>query len=360
MILVIIVATAIISAAIVFKWSTPLANHYWDFIYRPILESGNDTFIPSNIIKYVIYLLAIVFPLYYNSYDIEIIRNVAKKMFYFFCFIAVIDQLGIFYYFNDFISTYLISRFHSTGFGGDGSVGRVLLIETEPARSAHLFLMTYLIAFWGRSAIKPLIYLIIITLFFIKSTTGVLILLTVLPVMYITGRKSIILLTTFILTVPFALYIQMVFYPHSKVSTITSLFVEAINGSAENWDILFEYILLHGGFRLINLLNTLVETSIVPGFNNNIMDTSLMSTPVSYILYHVYSLGFLSLFVFFSFIYIKHKHTFIPLIFSRGFIIFLIIGFLYSPPGSGLLSIFLMVIIFHLKNNVFKNAKQIN
>ena len=103
MLIAIMVATAIISAAIVFKWSSPPDNHYWDFIFKPIFEDANDAFIPKNIIKYAIYLLAIVFPLYYNSYDIEIIRNVAKKMFYIFCFIAIIDQLGILFYFNDLI-----------------------------------------------------------------------------------------------------------------------------------------------------------------------------------------------------------------------------------------------------------------
>ena len=90
MIAAIMVVTIMISAAIIFKWSSPMANHYWDFIYRPILGSGNDTFIPRNIFKYMVYFLAIIFPFYYNSYDIEMIRNVAKKMFYFFCFIAVI------------------------------------------------------------------------------------------------------------------------------------------------------------------------------------------------------------------------------------------------------------------------------
>ena len=356
MIFTIMVVTILISAAIIFKWSSPMADHYWDFIYRPILGSGNDTFIPRNIFKYVVYFLAIVFPFYYNSYDIEIIRNVAKKMFYFFCFIAVIEKLGMFYYFTDFISTYLISRFGATDIGG-----RVWLIETEPARAANLFLMTYLIAFWGKFEIRPLIYLVIITVVFIQSTTGVFILLLVLPVVYSSGkRSSIILLSVFTFTALSMLYYSMIFHPGAKVSRVASLFFQAISGSKENWDNLVDYVLLTGGFRVINLLNTLLEISIVPSFNNNLMNTSLQSTPVSYILYHVYSLGFLSLFAFLSFIYIKHNRTFIPLIFSRGFIVFLIIGLLYSSPGSGLLSIFLMVLIFHLKNNAFKYAKQIN
>ena len=310
-----------------------------------------------NLLKYVVYFLASTFPLLYKGVDIYSIRVAAKKIFYFSCIIAVLQQLGLFYFFNDFIRSYFISRFDSPNF----SAGRVQLLVTEPARAAHYILLTYLIAFWKRFEIRPLVYLLIISIFFIKSSSGLLILLLVIPIVVITKEKRLpIIIATTCLVLLFLL-LQVYINENSKFSTISILLFKVLNGSEKDLDLLINYLLNRSGDRINNLFTTISSISFIPGFNSEIMNPVLMKTPVSFIAYHVKILGGLGLLIFFIYIYKKVGSRFLNFILSKGFLIFLIIGIFYSPPGSPLLLIFLMVLIYdEHKISVEKKLKKQN
>jgi hypothetical protein len=322
----------------------------------------------TSFLKYLIYLVASTIPFFYSFHDIERIRIIARSFFSIILFIGFLQLVGVMKILDPMMSL-LITRFSGEEIGGYRGV---TLLETEPARASYLLIMTYLIGFWNRFKVLNMSMLFIGIFVMTRSFSGMLLFTCFILIYYLSLRRitSLIIIIMLIYMAGSGFHFQ---YPDSKLALAIGVFtdigfgdlllyvssvsggriqsvIDAFHNMRENSYFIFPYI--QDGYVIQSLIP--IDLYRGYGFTNTV--------PMSFILYHLRVLGLIGIITFIFSLLIKVYPFFWRVIFSKGFLIFIFIGVLYSPPGGTLLSLFLMVLVSNESyvKHPPRNSNQIN
>jgi hypothetical protein len=310
----------------------------------------------QDFIKYYIYFLAALIPLMYSLEIIENIRKFSRGFFWFLCVLAIVQFSDILIIIDPLFSL-LNAKFTFSSVGGQ--YRGVSLIETEQARASFLLIMTYLIGYWNDNQKTPLLIMFVIVALLIRSVTGIALILSIFSILFL-GKVKIQQLTLYFLTLLILLIIYINIYPASKISNIFYIF------QTKDLSTAFDYLSSMSGGRvssIVSAINDIVNNMFMPKIEYSYLhpETSKLdiyrnygftnTVPNSTLLYHLRILGFTMIFlIVFAIYYHLNLRSTIRFIFSRGFLIFLLIGIIYSPPGTPLLFIFFMTQIYSYKD----------